>query len=592
MAGRRARRLLGVLLLTMLALAATAGAVTRDAWTPTGSLMAARGYHGTALLDSGKVFVAGGAQGSSGGLNSTEIYDPATGTWAAGPNLSSARVAPVVVKLANGMVLIAGGGTSANSNTAQQTADIYDPTAGTLTPTAGPPTAARAAASGTLLPNGKVLIVGGGDSTGSLKSAELYDPSTGHFTAVAPMATARDFASIALLPSGKVLVAGGGEASTNVPNSSGEIYEPGTGAWTTAGNAMSTPREGAGSATLPGGKVLIAGGLAGPTGPSVASTDVYDPATNAFSAGPSMAAPRAEFAITALRDGRVLVAGGVQESSGGLTITGQSEILDSATNAWGEVGTLSPAVFANTATLLPDGRVLDAGGFSNSNSPAVVADAALLTPSTTPGPPVAVSAGPGNGSAVVTFAPPADDGGLTISHYTVTASSGQTVSTPDGRTYATVSGLANGKPVTFTVTATNARGTGPASAASNAVTPSAPPVTTPPDLAPGITVSGLAKRLTLKRFLKGLTFSVKPSKAASFQIELVGTVNRATISRRRNLILVTRGLRMSASKRRVKLVPNRKLVGRPKRATVLLIIVATDQAGSRRTVSRTITVHR
>jgi hypothetical protein len=223
-------------------------------------------------------------------LNSTEIYDPATGTWAAGPNLSSARVAPVVVKLANGMVLIAGGGTSANSNTAQQTADIYDPTAGTLTPTAGPPTAARAAASGTLLPNGKVLIVGGGDSTGSLKSAELYDPSTGHFTAVAPMATARDFASIALLPSGKVLVAGGGEASTNVPNSSGEIYDPGTGAWTTAGNAMSTPREGAGSATLPGGKVLIAGGLAGPTGPSVASTDVYDPATNAFSAGPSMAA--------------------------------------------------------------------------------------------------------------------------------------------------------------------------------------------------------------------------------------------------------------------------------------------------------------
>lgn len=71
-------------------------------------------------------------------------------------------------------------------------------------------------------------------------------------------------------------------------------------------------------------------------------------------------------------------------------------------------------------------------------------------------------------------APAIDDGGMPVRHYTVTASSGQTATTTDARTFLTINGLTNGRSVTFTVTASNAFGTSPASAPSNAVTPTAP----------------------------------------------------------------------------------------------------------------------
>ena len=89
-----------------------------------------------------------------------------------------------------------------------------------------------------------------------------------------------------------------------------------------------------------------------------------------------------------------------------------------------------------------------------------------------PGAPTIGTATAGNGQASVAFTPPADDGGAAITRYTVTAS-------PGGRTASgaaspiTVTGLTSGTSYTFTVTATNSVGTGPASAASNAVTPAA-----------------------------------------------------------------------------------------------------------------------
>jgi uncharacterized repeat protein (TIGR03803 family) len=98
-----------------------------------------------------------------------------------------------------------------------------------------------------------------------------------------------------------------------------------------------------------------------------------------------------------------------------------------------------------------------------------------VTPATVPGPPRDVSATPGNSQATVAFTPPASNGGSPITLYTVT-------SNPDGVTVTgvgspmTVSGLANGNAYTFTVTATNAVGTGPPSSSSNSVTPAAPTV--------------------------------------------------------------------------------------------------------------------
>src|SRR5476651_257874 len=69
----------------------------------------------------------------------------------------------------------------------------------------------------TLLPNGKVLVAGGSGviSSGSLASAELYDPASGTWTATGSLATERHFHTATLLPNGKVLVAGGFDSSGN-----------------------------------------------------------------------------------------------------------------------------------------------------------------------------------------------------------------------------------------------------------------------------------------------------------------------------------------------------------------------------------------
>jgi hypothetical protein len=104
------------------------------------------------------------------------------------------------------------------------------------------------------------------------------------------------------------------------------------------------------------------------------------------------------------------------------------------------------------------------------------ASSSVTTPTTVPGAPTGVSAtDAANGQSVVSWTAPADTGGTSITGYTVTSSGGQTCSWTTGDLSCTVTGLTNGTSYAFTVTATNARGTGSASSASNSVTPVAPP---------------------------------------------------------------------------------------------------------------------
>ena len=213
----------------------------------------------------------------------------------------------------------------------------------------------RSGHTATLLPDGKVLIVGGMRRNQDFyRSAELYDPTTGKFEPTGDMAIPRVGHAAVLLRSGKVLIVGGwiGHGETD----SAEIYDPATGKFSTL-SKMTSRRGGPAATLLSSGDVLITGGgdTDGPGG--IASAEIFHAATSAFESLGSMHSARIEQTTTVLPDGRVLIAGGRGDS-----VTASAEIFDPATKKFSVTGNMLVARYKHSAGLLPDGRVLIAGG--------------------------------------------------------------------------------------------------------------------------------------------------------------------------------------------------------------------------------------
>jgi hypothetical protein len=125
-------------------------------WTRTGSLQIARDKHASTLLADGRVLLAGGSdrRGWNGQMTSTEIYDPTSGVFTAGPNLGSARfkLHASVAALPSGGIVVAGGSTDVES---------YDPLTNRFAVASGELDAPRFFSSATTLRDGRVLILGG-----------------------------------------------------------------------------------------------------------------------------------------------------------------------------------------------------------------------------------------------------------------------------------------------------------------------------------------------------------------------------------------------------------------------------------------------
>lgn len=209
-----------------------------------------------------------------------------------------------------------------------------------------------------------LLLVGGGTPT---PTHATPPPNTwtdaGAFTPFSGVV----FQTATLLPNGKVLVAGGclfdtGGCSSGMSGmTEAELYDPQSGLWSQA-PWMTVPRVGHTATLLATGRVLITGGcsiIVNNACPPLASTELYDPQTGTWTVGVSLSVPRGGQTATLLPSGKVLIAGGGGANNSYLST---AELYDPQSGQWTATGSMSQGRGGHTATLLSSGRVLVAGG--------------------------------------------------------------------------------------------------------------------------------------------------------------------------------------------------------------------------------------
>jgi WD40 repeat protein len=282
---------------------------------PAGKFLSPRGYGSTAtLLPSGKVLIAGGSCGPGCVLSTAELYDPSTGAFRATGNMSGPRAAARAVRLQNSDVLLVGGD-SGPDGPSLASAELYHAATEKFSRTGSMHTP-RDYFNAVLLKDGRVLVMGGsstGQHAGMIEeaSAEIYDPATGRFTPTGSMTTPRNKLGAALLPDGRVLVVGGQNRGTfGAMLATSEIYDPASGKFT-RGPDMGAKRYKLldGAIALGNGRVLVAGGAEQP--------EIFDPAANSFL--PAAGAKLDAFyfsATTLLANGDVLISGGYGANMG------------------------------------------------------------------------------------------------------------------------------------------------------------------------------------------------------------------------------------------------------------------------------------
>jgi hypothetical protein len=317
-------------------------------FTATGSMLTPRSQHTATRLNDGTVLITGGINAQSQlSLNSAEIYNPATGTFTAVSNMNSARSGHTATLLSSGKVLIAGGRQTWYGAPSAKQEEIFDPATASFTYT-GNLITARMYHTAILIPNGKVLLAGGSNSTPGMNSAEIFDPTTGTFSSTANMNSIKQILSMVVLNNGKVFVVG-----AQAGQSSSEVYDYTTGTFSPTVGTVST---GAWFAVgLSNGKVLVTGGQGG-SASSLNSSEIYDPATNSFTSKSSMNSSRVNYSGVLLTDGNVLIVGGIDRISGKSANT--AELFDYTTGTFSTIGNMNSSRSNSSIANLTNGNVL------------------------------------------------------------------------------------------------------------------------------------------------------------------------------------------------------------------------------------------
>jgi N-acetylneuraminic acid mutarotase len=332
-------------------------------WAFTGSVHSSRDGHTATRLNDGTVLVAGGELNNVA-LDTSEIYSQSTGLWSTVGNLNVARVNGSAVLLADGTALVMGGCVANCQGATTPTAEIYHPTTRHWSLT-GNMSTARAYFGAVMLPGGKIIVAGGcttfdiNGCAGVTARAEIYDPSTDKWSTTGSMAVGRGALTLTMLPNGKVLAAGGQTAAGDALASS-ELYNPATGRWSLTGK-MNVARDEHTALLLAGGNVLAVGGE-DINGISTAKTELYNPSTGKWTLTGNLITSRIEHTATLLMNGNVLISGGMNVTMNGSTVLSSAEVYNPATGVWTRTGSMHNARTGHTATLLHSGMVLDSSG--------------------------------------------------------------------------------------------------------------------------------------------------------------------------------------------------------------------------------------
>ena len=307
------------------------------------------------------------------------LLDP---RWQTTGSLSVARQDHNLIYLPlTGKVLAVGGRSSPTSTTGLASAELFDESSGTWSATSSM-SGGRWSASATLLgssSNGttsqKVLIAGGINGTASVNTARLYNQTAGTWATAGTLNAPRHLHTATLLSDGRVLVCGGMNGSTVL--TSAALYNPasGSGSWAATTGPIPPPGWRSGTATLIqtsngqlNNKVLLAGGNNGTS--TISAVFLFDPAQSAFSTLASMPSPREGHQAVMLSDGRILFSGG----KNGSTYLASSVIFDPSWGPgnWTTAGNMTSPRWGHAMNLLPTavlhlGLVLVSGG-SNGTS--------------------------------------------------------------------------------------------------------------------------------------------------------------------------------------------------------------------------------
>ena len=373
-------------------------------WATNSPLQVARWNHTATLLNDGTVLIAGGTVVNavingvytSADTNAAEIYDPVANTTTLVGSMNYSRHSHRATLLPDGNVLVSGGGGSSSEE--------YDPV-GQNWVNFSSMNEERIAHTATLLPNGQVLAAGGYDDNQGIEvtNTEVYDPASQTWTSTTPIPYAADTLAAVLLPNGTVLVCGGYDGNENVTNA--VLYDPAAQTWTYTG-PMNEARSGHAATLLQNGKVLVEGGTYDD------SAEIYDPNTGAWTVAGSMNDGHAYVDAVLLTNGHVLVTGDGDPNT---------EVYDPTSDTWSYTSNALPAAGnSQTATLLAGGQVVVTGGsVSQYNGPGLAVVETYGTPITSAHT-LTVTASPTSGLSPLTVqftSPAVDSGGNTVTSW-------------------------------------------------------------------------------------------------------------------------------------------------------------------------------